>query len=333
MSAVVVCTWKAGGHGLVSGDQEALTIGRKIAAGLDVELRLLCVGGLSQAAAAEAGKFGVAGIDRLEDAKLTSFGPDAYVEAISQYCRRTGPRLLFMNQSFDARTVAPRLARRVRGSVLMNAVTIAGGLELARGGDHLEVTTAACGGDTRTTYELRGSNIFIVCLNDNACEPEPAAAASSPRSQEFAVDLSSVHERIHVLERPSIEGPKLEDAQIIVAGGRGLGEAGNFHLVEELARALGGVAGASRPIVDDGWAKPAQQVGLTGKITKPVLYIAAGISGASQHMVGCVAAKTLVAINTDRDAAIFRHARYGIVGDCREILPAIARAITDSAGD
>ena len=121
------------------------------------------------------------------------------------------------------------------------------------------------------------------------------------------------------------EGPRIEDADIIVAGGRGLGAPENFRLVQELAAALGGMAGASRPIVDDGWAEPARQVGLTGKITRPSLYIAVGISGASQHMVGCAAAKTLVAINRDPDAAIFRYARYGIVGDCLEILPALIR--------
>jgi electron transfer flavoprotein alpha subunit len=98
-------------------------------------------------------------------------------------------------------------------------------------------------------------------------------------------------------------------------------------LVEELAQALGGMAGASRPIVDDKWADSSRQVGLTGKITRPVLYVAAGISGASQHMVGCSAAKTLVAINRDPDAAIFRYAKYGIVGDCLEILPELTRVV------
>jgi electron transfer flavoprotein alpha subunit len=143
--------------------------------------------------------------------------------------------------------------------------------------------------------------------------------------REVAVDLSAVAERTRVIERSRAEGPRLDHARVIVAGGRGLGAPENFRLVEDLAAALGGVAGASRPIVDDGWAEPWRQIGLTGTITRPALYIGAGISGASQHMVGCAAAKTLVAINRDPDAAIFRHARYGIVGDCCEILRELIR--------
>ena len=100
----------------------------------------------------------------------------------------------------------------------------------------------------------------------------------------------------------------------------------NYKLVEQLAEALGGLPGASRPLVDEGWVDSSRQVGLTGKITRPGLYIAAGISGASQHMAGCAAAKSIAAINTDPDAAIFRYARYGVIGDCLEILPELIRA-------
>jgi inositol-phosphate phosphatase/L-galactose 1-phosphate phosphatase/histidinol-phosphatase len=124
--------------------------------------------------------------------------------------------------------------------------------------------------------------------------------------------------------------PRLEDAEIIVAGGRGLGSPQNFGLVEQLAEAVGGMPAASRPIVDDGWADSSRQIGLTGKSVRPRLYIAVGVSGASQHMAGCSAAKAIVAINRDADAAIFRHARYGVVGDCLEIVPELIRALRNS---
>jgi electron transfer flavoprotein alpha subunit len=160
----------------------------------------------------------------------------------------------------------------------------------------------------------------------NATTPEPATGPT-PTIENVAVDLTAVEERIRVVERKAEEGPRLEDAQIIVSGGRGLGSADKFALVEELAEALGGLAAASRPIVDDGWADSSRQIGLTGKIARPALYIAAGISGASQHMAGCAAAKTIVAINSDADAPIFRYARYGIVGDCLEVLPELTQAL------
>ena len=135
-----------------------------------------------------------------------------------------------------------------------------------------------------------------------------------------------MEERIRVVEKAKLEGPRLDAAEVIVAGGRGLGAPENYQLIVELAEALGGMPGASRPIVDEGWVDSSHQVGLTGTITRPGLYLAAGISGASQHMAGCSAAKTIVAINTDADASIFRYARYGIVGNCLEILPELIRA-------
>ncbi|HET9063794.1 MAG TPA: electron transfer flavoprotein subunit alpha/FixB family protein, partial [Candidatus Binatia bacterium] len=188
-------------------------------------------------------------------------------------------------------------------------------------------TCAAFGGDTRVVYRLSASEPVILSLNANAVLPAPVATTGAAEVADVAIDVSAVKERIRLVARPEAAvGPRLEHAQIVVAGGRGLGTKENFRLIEELAAALGGMAGASRPIVDDGWAKPAQQVGLTGKITKPGLYIAAGISGASQHVVGCSAAKRLVAINTDSSAAIFRYAHYGVVGNCLEILPALAEA-------
>jgi electron transfer flavoprotein alpha subunit len=178
-------------------------------------------------------------------------------------------------------------------------------------------------------YRCAAAATYVFSISANAVVAEPSSGETrAAQVRDVDMDVVGVEERARVVERPQASvGPRLEHAQVVVAGGRGLGSPENFRLVEDLAQALGGMAAASRPIVDDGWAKPSQQVGLTGKITKPALYIAAGISGASQHMVGCAAAKTMVAINRDADAAIFRYARYGIVGDCIEMLPAITEAV------
>ena len=319
-SAVVVCTWTASGVSLPGEVEEALTLGRKVSQTLSTGLHWLVLGPASDEAIATGAKFGPVAVHRVRDPKLDEFKPDIYVESLAQYCKAQQPRLMIFNQTYDVRLVAPRLAGRLGSGVVMNGV----GLDTE--GGKLTVTASAYGGDTRTTYTFEGSYPHIVSLLPNAVLPEPAGSGNAP-VQDVIVDLAGIEERIRVVAPARTEGPRLEDAQIIVAGGRGLGSAANFRLVEDLADAMGGMAGASRPIVDDGWADASRQVGLTGKITRPALYIAAGISGASQHMAGCSAAKTLVAINRDDGAAIFRYARYGIVGDCNEILPELTKAV------
>jgi electron transfer flavoprotein alpha subunit len=320
--SIALCCWGAGEAGLGAETQEALTMARSLAADLGGEVTLVALGAFTQTAAEEAAAFGAARVDRLVDAALSEFAPDLYVAALASYFTVNRARAIVFPQTFDSRLVSARLSARLDAGVIMNCV------EFAVDGDTIEATVAAFGGDTRARYRCRAAGTYIFSINPNAVVAEPTAETrDAVQVREVDVDLGGVQERITILERPEeASGPRLEHAQVVVAGGRGLGEKENFRFVEELAEALGGMAGASRPIVDDGWATPAQQVGLTGKITKPALYIAAGISGASQHMVGCAAAKTLVAINRDPDAAIFRYAKYGIVGNCLEILPELTAA-------
>ncbi len=320
-NAVVVCTWGEGRGGLPSGAEAVLTLGRKAAGIVAGDLRWLHLGPARGAVVEAAGTFGAAGVDRIEEARLERFQPDTFVEALAQYCAQRAPGLLLFSQTFDVRLVVPRLAARVGAGVVMNGVDVD-----AEGPGPLRVIASAYGGDTRVVYELSGASRYAVGVMADGIVPQPVDRPSNPAVHRVSVQLDAVRERVRVIAPAATSGPRLEDAEVIVAGGRGLGEAKNFQLVEDLAQVLGGMAGASRPIVDDGWIDSSRQVGLTGKITRPVLYVAAGISGASQHMVGCSAAKTLVAINRDPDAAIFRYARYGIVGDCLEILPALTRA-------
>jgi electron transfer flavoprotein alpha subunit len=287
-----------------------------------VDLHWLVLGPLPDRALEVAGSYRVASLDRVDDAKLADFEPDPWVEALAQYCAQCAPKVLLFSQSFDARLIAPRLAGRLGAGVVMNGVDV----DVAED-DRLQITASAYGGDTRVVYELGGVDSCVVSVLANAVQPEPhAGEGPEPKLRDVQVDLGGVEERIRTIERAQTEGPRLEDAEVIVSGGRGLSAPADFELVEQLAKALGGMAGASRPLVDDGWVDSSRQVGLTGKITRPSLYVAAGISGASQHMAGCSAAKTIVAINRDPDAAIFRYARYGIVGDCLEILPEMIRA-------
>ena len=314
--SVVLCTW---GDALEGGTEEALTLASQYSQASRAELNWLVIGGVADIAADIAAKYGVANIDRISDAKLAGFGPDALVAALAQYCEQQSPSAILFNQTVQARLIAPRLAGRLNVPVVMNAFAIQGGA------GQLEVSATAYGGDTHAVYQLSG-DVNVVSVVTTSIVAEAAAAPSSPSSRDISVDLGSVEERFKVTATPKSEGPRLEDAEVIVSGGRGLGSGDNYQLVRDLAAALGGLPGASRAIVDDGWVDSSHQVGLTGKITRPGLYVAAGISGASQHMAGCSAAKTIVAINKDPDASIYRYARYGIVGDCVDILPELTKA-------
>ena len=299
--------------------EDVLTLAR----GLGADVHWLVLGRGPEELEERASKYGVIAVDRIDDPKLEALAPDPVVEALTQYCREHAPRLVLFPQTFDVRLVAPRLAGRLGSAVVMNCV----GVEIEDG--QPVVTAAAYGGDTRAVYAIEGAGPCVLGVMPNAVEPTPAESPTSPTVRQIPVDLAGVEERTRIVEPAHAEGPRLEEAEIIVSGGRGLGSPENYKLVEELAAALGGMAAASRPIVDDGWVDSSRQVGLTGKITRPGLYIAVGISGASQHMAGCSAARTVAAINRDPDAAIFRYARYGIVGDCIEILPELIRAVEE----
>lgn len=325
--AVVVCTWPEA-HGDPTPMWEAsLTFGRRIAEATGSELRWLVLGGVPANVTEVAGRQGVVAVDHIgSDDTVGAHRPDALVAAVEQYVAASPTSVIVTNQTFDGRMLSPRIAARLGAGVVMNTFA-------ADATDStLSVTAGAYGGDTRIVYELDRSRVNVVSLLTGMAQPAPADTPTSPSVAEITVDLSGVTERVRIVQAAHTEGPRLEDAETIVAAGRGIGSQDNLALVEELADALGGMVGVSRPLVDVGWIDSSHQVGLTGKVTRPVLYIAAGISGATQHMVGCMASKTLVAINTDADAPIFRRARFGVVDDCLELLPELTRAVKALGG-
>lgn len=327
--SVVVCTWPE-----VHGDptpmwEASLTFGRRVADSIGAELRWLVLGPVPDNAVELAGRQGVAGIDHAATGADDAVGaqtPDAVVAAVEQYVSANPTSVIVTNQTFDGRMLSPRIAARLGAGVVMNTFA-------AEASDTaITVTAGAYGGDTRVVYELDRSRVAVLSLLTGMTQPAPADVPTSPSVNEVAVDISGVTERVRIVQPAHTEGPRLEDADTIVAAGRGIGSQENLALIEELADALGGMVGVSRPLVDVGWIDSSHQVGLTGKVTRPVLYIAAGVSGATQHMVGCMAAKTIVAINTDADAPIFRRARFGVVDDCLELLPELTRAVKALGG-
>jgi electron transfer flavoprotein alpha subunit len=233
------------------------------------------------------------------------------------------PDLILFAQSYDGRDAIARL------SAVLDRPVVTNGTAVSVDADRVIVGTAAFGGNTLVDTAFTGSAPYLAAIRPKSFPAEPSGGAPATVETVAAADAgragaAKVLER-HVEER---EGPKLEEATVVVSGGRGLGSAEAYEpLVEELAKLLHGASGASRAIVDAGWVPYAKQVGQTGKVVKPKLYVALGISGATQHLVGMKGSDNILAINKDGEAPIFSVADLGVVGDVHKVVPKLIEAI------
>jgi electron transfer flavoprotein alpha subunit len=232
------------------------------------------------------------------------------------------PDLVMFPQSYEGRDVMSRLSVKLDRTVLTNNI------DIAAAGDSISVTTPIFGGNTLVTTTFTGGAPYLASFRPKSFNPEPSGGSAAVVQAVSVPDLGTTGgaqvTAVHVEETT---GPKLDEADIVVSGGRGLGESDKFELVESLAKLLKGAPGASRAIVDAGWVPYSYQVGQTGKVVKPSVYIAAGISGATQHMVGMKGSKNIIAINKDKEAPIFGIADLGIVGDVHKVLPKLIEAL------
>ena len=230
-----------------------------------------------------------------------------------------GPDLLLLGTTYEGRDIAARLSVAVDKPVLTNNV------DLEVDGDAVVVTEPIFGGTklVKTKFTAGGPHIALIRPKSFVAEESGGAAAEVASLEVTEAGTAKVVDR-HVEEAT---GPKLDEANIVVSGGRGLGEAGNYEMIETLAKLLKAAPGASRAIVDAGWVPYSYQVGQTGKVVKPSVYIAAGISGATQHLVGMKGSKNIIAINKDPEAPIFSVADLGIVGDVHKVLPKLIEAL------
>ena len=231
------------------------------------------------------------------------------------------PDVILFPATYDGRDIAGRLSAKLDKPVLTNVTG------LVEGDGGLSSQHPVFGGSLIVTARFTGGGpgLFVIRAKSFAAEPAGGGAATVTAAPvpDVATNTAKVVER-HVEER---SGPKLDEAAVVVSGGRGLGEAANYAMIEELAKLLHGAAGASRAIVDAGWVPYSHQVGQTGKTVKPTVYMACGISGATQHLVGMKGSKNIIAINKDQEAPIFSVADLGIVGDVHKVLPALIEAL------
>jgi len=232
------------------------------------------------------------------------------------------PDLILFPQTYDGRDVMSRLSVKLDRTVLTNSTAI------TVDGDSVTVQTPIFGGVKLVNSTFTGDTPHIAAFRPKSFAAEGGAGAAGELVAAPVPDLGAAGgaavSAVHVEET---SGPQLDEADVVVAGGRGLGEADSFAMIETLAKLLKAAPGASRAIVDAGWVPYSYQVGQTGKVVKPTVYIAAGISGATQHMVGMKGAKNIIAINKDKEAPIFGIADLGIVGDVHKVMPQLIAAL------
>jgi electron transfer flavoprotein alpha subunit len=282
----------------------------------------------AEAAAAELGSHGAetlyAGTDPAYDEVLLG-GPAA--DALAVLAAENIPDLILFGMTYNSRDVAGRLAAKMGVPVISN------GLDVAVDGS-IEVSTSIFGATLDVTTRFDGGPPALVLVRPKSFAAEPSGGGPA-RVMPVDVPVAEKHRRARVTDRvtEAAAGPKLEEAPVVISGGRGLGDPKNFELLEQLAQAIGGAAvGASRAVVDAGWVPYAMQVGQTGKTVKPSIYLAFGISGAMQHTVGMKGAKAIVAVNKDENAPIFKLADLGIVGDALKVLPQLVDEVKARKG-
>jgi electron transfer flavoprotein alpha subunit len=291
------------------------------AASLGGDVAGVLVGSGVEGLAEQAGKHGAATVYVADDARLEAPLPQPRVDAIAQLVGEQGIETVLFAQSILAADIAAGLAARLDAGLNWQLTDIA-----ADGGTLVGKQSAL--GDSVVVDVGWKTTPRIGLFRSGAFDPVERATGQTqiqtfePELQEFSLAAEMV-EQAHVEE----SGPSIEDANVIVAGGRGLGEPEKFALLEELAKALGGAVAATRAVVDAGWYPYSTQVGQTGKSVSPTLYIACGISGAIQHKVGMQSSKTIVAINKDPNAPIFEFADLGVVGDLHAIVPKLTELV------
>lgn len=316
MAHVLVFTEFAGGQ-LKKGSLELLSAARK--SGLKIQAIALGSG-----ARGIVGPLGQEGVDEVivgDAAAFDSYNPEIFASVICEILGAKKPSVVLATSNMLGRDLFPRVAARLNTGVVSDCTE----LEISSSGD-VKTRRPMYAGKCTAEVGFENSAMKIVLMRPNQLAVSPSSAPKSPIVDEIAAPAQS---DLRTLVKDVVKGSSgkldLTEANIIVAGGRGLKEPANFKMLEELADVLGATVGASRAVVDAGWVPHTMQVGQTGKTVAPSLYIACGISGAIQHLAGMSGSKVIVAINKDANAPIFQKATYGIVGDVFEVIPLLTQ--------
>ncbi|HEY8739374.1 MAG TPA: electron transfer flavoprotein subunit alpha/FixB family protein [Candidatus Dormibacteraeota bacterium] len=293
---------------------------------LGVEVVAVALG----SAAGQAEKLGEFGATRvLADARedYGQFFALPAVDAFVALAQERKPLAILFGGTYDGRDIACRVAARLG----VGMAAFAGDVSVE--GESVMVDVPIWGGALIATKSFNAAGPHVITFRAKAFAAESAGGAA-PQVEQVTPEISEAAKRVRILDRSVEEttGPKLEEAAVVVTGGRGMGGPENFPMLEELAGLLGGAVGATRAVVDAGWMPYSMQVGQTGKTVKPNVYIAAGVSGAMQHTVGMKGSKNIISINKDEEAPIFKLSDLGIVGDVHKVIPQITAAVKAKKG-
>ena len=289
------------------------------------EVEAVALGPGATQAAKELGEFGAKTVHASDDDVYGDYVAQPAAHALHQLIQQHSPDLVLFAMEYDSRDIAGRLSA-LTGSTLMSNATDIISLDTAR--------TSVFGGTLEVDCKLEGSPKLVI-VRPKSFAPEPTSPPTQATVSPVEVDIPDELKTAKRLERHEEEtsGPQLEDAPVVISGGRGLQEPSNFKLLDDLASAIGNAAvGATRAVVDAGWVPYAYQVGQTGKTVKPSVYIAVGISGATQHVVGMKGSKKIIAINKDEEAPIFQMSDLGVVGDALKIVPQLIEEVKSRKG-
>jgi electron transfer flavoprotein alpha subunit len=297
---------------------EALTFARRLAGSLEIPLEAVVIG--DDAIAGRLGAFGVATVHVVSDDRLSDFAPAAWAQGVVEVMSASSAQAVLAAGSDHGNEIMAYVAAKAGLPLAANCTEVASGETYA-------VTRLHWGGSLLEEARL-SADVKLLTVAPHATAPEEAPA-TQPVVRKTVPTLSDEDLRVRVTGRkaPESGGISLADARVVIGGGRGVGSAEGFRSLEELAALLGGAVGVSRAVTSLGWRPHAEQIGQTGMRIAPDLYIACGISGAIQHIVGCKAAKKILAINTDPEAPILAHADYAVIGDLRTIVPAVTEEI------
>jgi electron transfer flavoprotein alpha subunit len=323
---ILVCGELVDGK-LASITTELLGCGRKLADDLKEDLSCLLASDSVGEASKEAIAFGADKIYTVEHPTLKEYQADSYIQIAEKLAKDISPRVILMGQTSMGRDLAPRLAFRLGTSLTTDCLDLSIDLETK-----LLVQTRPVYGGTAQAIFTSESMPQMATVRTKAMSPLERDDSRKGEVIPTKIDIDTSKVRAKILETVMEEavGIKLEDAPVIVSGGRGMGGPEPFQTtLKELADLLHGAVGASRPPADNGWVPETLHIGLTGKIVAPDIYIAIAISGASQHTAGCTGSKHIIAINKDPEANIFREAEFGVVGKYEEVVPALTNKLKE----